>query len=1402
MSIWRAPLLIIGILLVLLAAAAVAAPWFIDWNRYRPQLEAWGKAATGREVKITGAVDFVLFPWPAARLHGVRVASAPGSRFRHLLTVEEVEARFSLGALFGGRLEVESVRLLRPVLSLEHTGNGHGNWELEPRATLRLPFSPERVSIDSVRIERGMLRLADRRLRAEFTVSEIEARIHAPRLTGPWRFRGKLTLLGHRWQARASTGEIERGRPVGVSLRLEPPTEVGGYAFSLDGALEPATREKGHPHFAGRLSLQPRIPRSRSNPLDPVRQVTLSARLRASPTLLELKELKIAPKFPQSSPFATITGNARVEAGRLWNASLLLRTSRLKLGPGLDRLLGLPPHDATRGEEGTLSALRRHLKALASLLPELPPELLLDVDAAATTVKAGAREFSRVSLSAEITPELFSIRHLEAELPEVASLAFQGDLLGGDVLQLTGRLEANAPNARGMIFSLFPATRTVLGEAWRGTAGSLSLVAALDLTDNSLRLVSHSLKLDDATLKLDWRRTETRDHAVADTIRLHARRWNIDRHLGAKPGSVLALARGLASLSDTFLYVEAAADELRLAGLDWRRINLAFSQGPQGISLKQLEVEDLGGLQLAASGVFHPVRQEGANAPWQGRLAAHLEGSEAASVWRTLTRFWPAAPAETPAWLKRLGAVNLNLDLNLLPGRKGPERSLRAILKGHAGPARIAFSSTAQGASTDWRKADWQVEAQLTSTSSAPLLALAGLRPVPREGPARVSLRANGVPAKGLAVEAAAALPGLDVSWKGQLMIPEDATAWPPRGEGDLSLTLENTAHWAAELNLAAPEGLTLQGRLRTAFSPRHLALQRLNLRLGNNQLGGELRLAWPDEIGRRLEGTRPTVKGTLNVDSANVSTIVTLLLGDSERPERLRERIAAGWALDVTLNADAVTVFRPAWRLPKAHLTLKTNEDGALNAELLAGDDVHDLQADIALRRQPLGLDTQVALQLALPLGPILRAVDDSWRTEGRLQMRLQAKGRAASLQGLLVSLKGNGGMMVKGVHFIGLSPQRLPDALRAIDDDASLKRFDEMARQALHAADWRWPQEVQAGLLLENGLLELTPAAWKQDGIASRLSGLFDLRTNRLDITLELAPRGTGPDVPPPYTLALAGSPGALELSPQLESLRDWLQQRLIRLKEERLRKLEEERRRLEEQARKLEEEQRRREEEERRRQRALELKQNADELRRKLQDVLSKAWQEELKRRRAPSTSSPGTSARPAPRTIEELIREAQQEDRMETATMPERSAAPDSASPSPALMKQPALEPVRPLPRSARARPKGPIVIVPHPRPAKLRALVARRRAERATAKKRPQRPTLRRSSEKKSAGSAAKPKTARPALVEESVSSPPGKGAKKAEASRGKPDNAATPGSTPPRRRIIFNWNSRNRAPGP
>ncbi len=1287
MSIWRAPLLILGILIILLAAGALAAPWLIDFNRYKPQLEQWASSLAGRKVRIGGDVRLVLFPWPAATLRDVRVDGVAGGRFEHLVQVEEVRARLSLAALLAARLEVERITLLRPVLSLEHMGAGRGNWLPPGGKGAGMAVSPESIALDAIRIVDGKLRLADQRMRGTFVVSRLNARLQAPGLTGPWRLQGAWHALGRAWRGRLSTGAWERGKPLGISLRMEPPEGEAGQVLRLNGQVLMAGapgRPEG-PRLEGRLSVAPVMASGRGNPLDPLRQVELDGRLVLTPDAVELTKLRMTPRFPAVSPFQRLTGKARLEFGAVLGASISLRAPELTLNGRLERLLGamdgVAAGGAHRGAD-RLAQLRRHLLALASSLTRLPPDMLLEVDAQVARLRAEGLVFSGVALSAEASSELLSVRHLRADVPGQGALSFRGNLLAGDMLQLTGELSLHAEDARALLFGVSPASRRLLAEAWHGRAGRLEMLATLDLTDYALRLVSRRLKLDDAALALDWRLQEPNKAGQGrdNVVRLRAGRLDLERHARGGTGALAlarALRRGLAG-AEGGLRLDVAVDMLRLAGLSWRGVELSLRRKAGELHLPTLKVADVAGLALRASGDFRQQR-----AGWRGRLRAGVKGEKAATLWQVAGRF--AKLGALPAWLAKLGAVDAKLQLDMdASARKG--QRIEAVLNGQLGPLRLALSAVGKGEAgasaragadaangkeetngtgkeaLDWRRLAWRLKGDARGDQAAALLALAGLDVALPDGPARLKLRAEGVPATGMKGVFEAALPGARANAQGtaRLAAAESGKADEPAGDealalagaGRVSLALDDVAAWGRLAGVALPAATPLKGEAHVAFSPRRLLLSKMALRAADNGLTGKLTLTWP-EAGAisGIEATAPKLTGEVIADRLDVPTVAAMLLSEPDNRQRLRRRVAGGWALDVVLRGRELALPWPGVSLPDGKILLRQDDEDAeaLRVGLAAGQGKAALHADARLKREELGLAVQGSVDAMLPLEQVVRSADDSVRMQGAGALTLRAKGRAATLNGLALALRGDGGLTLQGAALRGMAPERLLAVARSIGTQAELERFDALARAALLQGAWALPENVELKLRLADGLLEALPRALPMPGPGrgqARLFGVLDVAARKLDVSAEFV--AAGEDAPPAFSVNLAGEPGALALSTQWDALREWVQQRVIRRQEDEVKRLEERRRQLREQARLLEEKARREAAE---RQRQERMRQQAERLHEQLQEVLAGAWQQMRAQERRQGVggavgAAPGGGKPPA--SIEELIRQAQEDE----------------------------------------------------------------------------------------------------------------------------------------------------------
>ena len=93
----------LGVLAVLLLAAAWLLPSALDWNRYRGTIAALASDTLGRSVRIDGPVALTLLPQPM--LTAAQVSVAAGDK-DIAIKVARLSVRVSLEALLGERLSL------------------------------------------------------------------------------------------------------------------------------------------------------------------------------------------------------------------------------------------------------------------------------------------------------------------------------------------------------------------------------------------------------------------------------------------------------------------------------------------------------------------------------------------------------------------------------------------------------------------------------------------------------------------------------------------------------------------------------------------------------------------------------------------------------------------------------------------------------------------------------------------------------------------------------------------------------------------------------------------------------------------------------------------------------------------------------------------------------------------------------------------------------------------------------------------------------------------------------------------------------------------------------------------------------------------------------------------------
>lgn len=263
-------LLGVVVLVIALAAAVLVVPGMIDWNDYKAEIAAQAKAATGRELVIDGPISLALLPAPALVAEDVRLANLDGATAPEMVRLKSLQVRIALGPLLGGEFQVETLKLIEPVIELEVLADGRRNWVLgggggadaesaraKPAAGAAGAAGTEAattgpaVRVDSFVIVNGTLVYRDAAAGTVERIEELDASVRAASLSGPFESSGSLRLRGFPLVFEVAVGEVIHSRTVPIDLRLQ--VAVGAARAQMSGAIVNLAEA---PKLKGKLRLE------------------------------------------------------------------------------------------------------------------------------------------------------------------------------------------------------------------------------------------------------------------------------------------------------------------------------------------------------------------------------------------------------------------------------------------------------------------------------------------------------------------------------------------------------------------------------------------------------------------------------------------------------------------------------------------------------------------------------------------------------------------------------------------------------------------------------------------------------------------------------------------------------------------------------------------------------------------------------------------------------------------------------------------------------------------------------------------------------------------------------------------------------------------------------------------
>ena len=138
---WSA--IIIGCLAVIIIAAMLLIPMFVDVQKYKPMLESKVAEATGRPFAVGDDLRLSLFPWAGVSFSDLRLGNPEGFTEKDFVTVKSFEVQVKLLPLLSKDIQIKRFVVNQPRIVLVKNKKGKGNWEQPQQPSKDAPAKKE-----------------------------------------------------------------------------------------------------------------------------------------------------------------------------------------------------------------------------------------------------------------------------------------------------------------------------------------------------------------------------------------------------------------------------------------------------------------------------------------------------------------------------------------------------------------------------------------------------------------------------------------------------------------------------------------------------------------------------------------------------------------------------------------------------------------------------------------------------------------------------------------------------------------------------------------------------------------------------------------------------------------------------------------------------------------------------------------------------------------------------------------------------------------------------------------------------------------------------------------------------------------------------------------------------------
>ncbi len=1093
MKMWKSPVFYFGVLLAVFILAALAAPFVLNWNSYRTDLEAYGQKLTGRDVAIRGPIGVRLFPWPRLIAEDVVIANPDGFKQPVFASADKITVTMTLGALMNGVIQVESIEVQKPVILLERTRDGNGNWLLSPSENVRNSRLIEHVMLDQITIHEGSIVFDDARRASRRVLENVNATFSAPGLSGPWRSSGNLQAEGASFTYTASTANWESGKPLRFGSRFYP-AEQAGYSYGIDG-------ESDFRSVKGEARVMPVAnAEGKSDTEGKFRQVTVKSKFAGDFSKLEFSDVEIRPA-DTGDQSTLLTGQGSLTLGETISATATIVAPRVDL----DQLTGAGTRALLRDGGG--------LALINGLFGHLPAKFDVTAELGVMALRAGGENLENGKLKFSANHEAVRIAELSASMPGRTNALFKGVFFPGDAYsELGGNLALETYDARAFASWLWPEAKPAFASSWTGSRGHLKASSDVALTSSKLAFQNAEYELDGERGKAEFALLVNGDRPILN-VRLDASVLDVDSFLAKGLSAVSPeqsvtwawLLQGfVAEQSKRDMRLAVRAGTLHLNGADASDVVLDVETTVKGFELKQLEIGSVGGAAVKGAGLF----LNGENGA-DGQVVTDFSAENP----KGLLRMIGLLPRERdPPWTRVLGKTKAKLTLSA--GAGSPPAAMGFAIEGASGDlalqARGTFSALlGQDVSLSW-------SGSLNSPKSSVFAQFLTDDVAESTLPASLTVSGQGSFAAGFKIEASSLVYNTTLHYQGAFNPVADYFG----ASGNFDLQAGDAQELAHAIRMPSRE--PLQGALTASgtivSSPQNFSAPHVSGTWAAQSFGGTATFTRDGSLSASVDTSQ------LSLPALMAPVFLPWGGPGVELSKVFPEAWLHGLKTEIWVRPKLLE-FYPGLAIAGAEIGLKSD---AAHIEFAAYAKAKDgARIAVEVNGTRAGDTTKFNGQLAMPfdLARLLRFADGKPLAEGEASIDLKFEAEGRSPASALATLSGTGAFSFVGGRLTAISPENFSSLIGQAKTAETLRSSLDAIRGPGQGVGFN---AVFGSIAFKDGVGTISPFSTATGDAGVIVKPTVDLSEGQIAIVTGLALKAL-PNLPP-MNIAYSGAPDAL--------------------------------------------------------------------------------------------------------------------------------------------------------------------------------------------------------------------------------------------------------------------------------